>query len=84
MHLVGYLHSCITIHGFMNVKFPNKVLRNIVGATWCIRNADLHRVLQMEMVTNETGKLAKKHEEWLLHHVNVEAIQLLDSELVRR
>jgi hypothetical protein len=39
----------------------------------------------MEMVTNEIGKFAKKHEERLLHHVNVEAIQLLDnSELVRR
>ena len=37
------------------------------------------------MVTNESGKFAKKHEERLLHHVYVEAIQLLDnSELVRR
>jgi hypothetical protein len=36
------------------------------------------------MVKNETGKFAKKHEEWLLHHVKVEAIQLLKSELVRR
>jgi hypothetical protein len=39
----------------------------------------------MEMVTNEFGKFAKKHKQRLLHHVNVEAIQLLDnSELVRR
>jgi hypothetical protein len=39
----------------------------------------------MEMATNEFGKFAKKHEERLLHHVNVEAIQLRDnSELVRR
>jgi hypothetical protein len=39
----------------------------------------------MEMVTNETRKFAKKHEERLLHHFNVEAIQLLDnSKLVRR
>jgi len=39
----------------------------------------------MEMVRNKTGKFAKKHEERLLYHVNVEAIQLLDnSELVRR
>jgi hypothetical protein len=39
----------------------------------------------MEMVTNEIRKFAKKHEERLLHHVNVEAIQLLDnSELGRR
>jgi hypothetical protein len=39
----------------------------------------------MEMVTNEIWKFAKKHEERLPHHVDVEAIQLLDnSELVRR
>jgi hypothetical protein len=39
----------------------------------------------MKMVTNEIGKFAKKHEERLLHHVNVEAIQPLDnSELMRR
>ena len=39
----------------------------------------------MEMVTNEIGKFAKKHEERLLDHINVEAIQLLDnSEVVRR
>jgi hypothetical protein len=39
----------------------------------------------MEMVTNEIGKFAMKHEERRLHHVDVEAIQLLDnSELVRR
>ena len=36
------------------------------------------------MFTNEIGKF-KEHEERLLHHVNVEAIQLLDkSDLVRR
>ena len=39
----------------------------------------------LEMVTNEIGEFAKGYEERLLHHVNVEAIQLLDnSELVRR
>jgi hypothetical protein len=57
----------------------------IVDAPWYIRNADLHRDLLMEMVTNEIVKFAKKHEARLLHHVKVEAIQLLDnSELVRR
>ena len=39
----------------------------------------------MEIFSNEIGKFAKKDEERLLHHVNVEAIQLLDnSELVRK
>jgi len=66
-------------------RFQDKVLRNIVDAPWYIRNADFHRDLQMEMVTTEIGKFPKKHEERLLHHVNVEAIQLPDnSELVRR
>ena len=53
--------------------------RNIVDAPWYIRNADLRRNLQMETVTNEMGKFAKKHEERLLRHVNVEAIQLFDN-----
>ena len=66
-------------------RFQNKVLRDIVDAPWYIRNTDHHRDFQVAMVTNEIGKFAKKHEERLLHHVNVEAIQLPDnSELVRR
>jgi len=66
-------------------RFQNKVLRNIVDALWYIRNADLHSDLQMEMVTNEPEKFAKKHEDRLLDHFDVEAIRLLDnSELVRR
>jgi hypothetical protein len=66
-------------------RFQNQVQRNIVDVPWYIRNADLHRDLQMDMVTNEIGKFAKKDDERLLHHLNVEAIQLLDnSELVRK
>ena len=40
-------------------RLQNKVLRNIGDAPWYIRNADLHKDLQMEMVTNEIGKFAK-------------------------
>ena len=66
-------------------RFQNEVLRNTVDAPWYIINADLHRDLQMVMVPNEIRKYAKKHEKRLYHHVNFEAIQLLDnSELVRR
>jgi hypothetical protein len=66
-------------------RFQNKVLRNIVDAPWCVRNADLHRGLKMETVTAEIKRFARKHEERLLHHENVEAIHLLDnSELLRR
>jgi hypothetical protein len=57
-------------------RFQKKVLGNIVDAPWCIRNADLHRDLQMQTVRNEIGKFAKKHEDRLLHvNVNVEAIR---------
>jgi len=69
-------------------RFQKKVLRNIVDAPWNIRNADLHRDLQMETFTNEIRKFAKKHEVKLLHHGKVEAIQaiqMLDTnEQVRR
>jgi hypothetical protein len=37
------------------------------------------------MITAEIQRFARKHEERLHHHVNVEAIQLLDNgELLRR
>jgi hypothetical protein len=40
---------------------------------------------KMEMVTAEIKRFARKHEERLHHHGNVEAIQLLDNtELLRR
>jgi hypothetical protein len=32
-------------------RFQNKVLRDIVNAPWYVRNVDLHRGLNMEMVT---------------------------------
>jgi hypothetical protein len=67
------------------LRFQNKFLRNIVGASWYVRNADLHRDLNMEMVTAAIRRFARKHEERLLRHENVEAIQPLDSsELLRR
>ena len=65
--------------------FQNEVIRHIVDAPWYFRNADLHRDLNMVMVTVEIIRFAMKHEERLLHHENVEAIQRLDnSELLRR
>jgi hypothetical protein len=66
-------------------RFQNKVLKNIVDAPWYVRNADLPRDLKMEMVTAEIRWFARKHEERLLHHDNVEAIQLVESsELLQR
>jgi hypothetical protein len=82
-------YSCGDARNRATLTLFNDLKRRYLGTSlihsWHIRNADLHRDVQMEMVTNEIGKFAKKHEERLLQHVNVEAIQLLDnSEIVRR
>jgi hypothetical protein len=42
--------------------------------------SDIHRDLGIRMVTAEIKMLAKKHEDWLHVHTNVEATQLLDNE----
>jgi hypothetical protein len=65
-------------------RFQKKVLRNIVDAPWYDRNADLHRDLKMETVTAEIRRFARKHEERILHHENVEAIQLLDDSVTTK
>ena len=66
-------------------SFQNKVLRNIVSAPWYIRNSDLHRDLEVDVVSSEIQRFAQKHEERLHHHEEVEAIQLLDNMgIVRR
>ena len=60
-------------------RFQNKVLRSIVNTPWYIRNSDLHRDLEVDVVSGEIQRFAQKHEERLHHHENVEAIQLLDN-----
>jgi len=65
-------------------RFQNKILRNIVIAPWYFRNADLHRDLKMDMVTAEFRRFARKREERLLHHDNIEAIQLLYNSALQR
>jgi hypothetical protein len=70
---------------FVIQRFQNKVLRDIVNAPWYVRNVELHRDLNMEMVTAAIQRFARKPEARLHQHVNVEAIQLLDNScLVRR
>lgn len=62
-------------------SFQNKVLRGIVNAPWYIRNSDLHRDLNVEMVTDVITKFADKHVIRLYDHENTEITQLLtDSE----
>jgi len=66
-------------------SFQNKVLRNMVTAPRYIRNNDLQRDLQVDVVISEIQRFAQKHDGRLHHHQNVEAIQLLDKlGLVRR
>jgi hypothetical protein len=43
-------------------RFQNKVLRNIVKAPWYIRNNDLHRDLEVDVVSCEIQRFAQKHE----------------------
>jgi hypothetical protein len=49
------------------------------NAPWCIGNNDLHRDLQVDVVSRETQKVAQKHKRRLHQHENVEAIQLLEN-----
>jgi hypothetical protein len=66
-------------------RFQNKILMGIVNVPWYARNSDIHRDLGFRMVTAEIKTTAKKHEDRLHQHTNVEAIQLLDnSRAVRR
>lgn len=58
--------------------FQNKVLRNIVNAPWYIRNKDLHRDLQIKLVSDEVKKFAVKHNQRLQVHQNQELESVLD------
>jgi predicted component of type VI protein secretion system len=51
----------------------------MVNAPWYIRNNDLHRDLQVDVVSREIQKVVQKHEGRLHQHENVEVIQLLDK-----
>ena len=57
----------------------------MVIAPWYIRNNDLHRNLQVNVVSSEIWRFAQEHEGRLHHHEKVEAILLLDNAgIVRR
>jgi len=51
----------------------------MVNTPWYIRNNDLYRDLQLDVVTSEIQRFAQKHEGTNHHYENVEAIQLLDN-----
>jgi hypothetical protein len=57
----------------------------MVNAPWYIRNSDLRRDLQVDVLSSEIQRVAQRHEGRLHQHENVEAIQLLDNVgIVRR
>jgi hypothetical protein len=56
----------------------------MVNAPWYIRNNDLHRDLQVIVVSSEIQRFAQKHEGRLHHHENVEAIHVDNTCSVRR
>jgi hypothetical protein len=56
----------------------------MVNAPSCNRNNDLHRDLQVYVVSSEIQRFARKHEVRLYHHENDEAIQLLDNTCIVR
>jgi hypothetical protein len=51
----------------------------MVNAPFYIRNNDLHRDLQVDVVSSEIQRFAQKHDGRLHHNENGEAIQLLDN-----
>ena len=57
----------------------------MANALWYVRNNDLHRDLQVSVVSSEIQRIAQMHEGRLHHHENVEATLLLDNAgIVRR
>ena len=59
--------------------FQNKVLRNMVGAPWYVRNADLHRDLKVEYVGDIVKQYAKAHNKRILTHVNPEIQNMVEE-----
>ena len=60
-------------------RFQNKVLRNIVDTTSSIRNAEIHIDLEVELVSSEIGRFARKHADRIQRHENEEVSRLLDN-----
>ena len=66
-------------------RFQNRVLRCHVDSPWYTRNDNLHKDLDVETVDSVIKNYAQSHEQRLQRHINVEALQLLNSDgLVRR
>lgn len=57
-------------------RFQNKVLKCIVNAPWYVRTSDLHRDLNIAMVTDIISKFATSHQVRLQNHINSEVSSL--------
>jgi hypothetical protein len=60
--------------------FQNKVLRNIVGAPWYIRNSDIHRDLAIPTINTQAKMRATSHQTRLSTHINVEVSCLFNDQ----
>lgn len=80
------LWGCTKVSNTKRIQtFQNKVIRGIVNAPWYIRNKDLHRDLQINLVADEIRKYASNHYQRLQIHENAEMEAVLDvSNNVRR
>ena len=66
-------------------RFQNRALRGTVDAPRYIRNDNPHKDLDVETVDSVIKQYAQSHEQRLELHIDVEALQLLNSDdLVRR
>ena len=61
-----------------------KVLRDIVNAPWYIRNDELHKDLEVDIVDNVIKKYTQIHQQRLQQCVNSEILQLLDNAAIER
>ena len=65
-------------------RFRNKVLRGIVNAPQYIRNDELHKDPEVDVVDNVIKKYAHIHQQRLQQCVNSEVLQLLDNAAIER
>ncbi len=60
-------------------RFQSKVLREIIGVPWFVRNEDIRRELEVPTVRQVIAETTKRYECRIEKHINVEALNLLDS-----
>jgi len=66
------------VHG-TQFTAQNHSIKHYVSHLFRFRNSDLHRDLEVDVVSSEIQRFAQKHKEILHHHENAEAMQLLDN-----